>query len=61
MPGSSDWKAKAAEYAISAKKITDVDLRRQYAELAARCLDVAKKLEDARMSVAPRAGRPSEN
>jgi hypothetical protein len=40
----SEWRAKANEYAIKAEAVADASLRRQYVELADRCLDVAKKL-----------------
>jgi len=42
---SSDWRRKATDYAIKAHKITDAELRRQYAELSARYLGVANQLE----------------
>jgi len=54
----SEWRAKAIEYAIKAYEITDVDLRRQYTELAARSLDIANKRADIGITAATRAGRP---
>jgi hypothetical protein len=41
-----DWREKANEYWNKAKAATDYELREQFAELAARCLDMAEKLED---------------
>jgi hypothetical protein len=49
---SSEWRAKATDYAIKAHKTTDSDLRRQYAELAARYLGVANELEFVGISAA---------
>jgi hypothetical protein len=57
----SEWRAKAAEYAVKADEITDADLHRQYTELAARCLGVADMLEDVRTMAPMCAGRPGED
>ena len=56
-----EWQAKAAEYAISAQNITDADLRRQYAELAQRYYDIAKKLEEGARIADTSAGGPAED
>jgi hypothetical protein len=55
----SQWRAKSTEYAIKADEITDADLRRQYAELAARCLGVANDREFIGISAAMPADRPA--
>lgn len=48
----SQWRAKATDYAIKAHEISDGELRRQYAELAARYLGIANELEDVGLSTA---------
>jgi hypothetical protein len=47
MMASHEWRAKAAEYWEMAVALSDFELSEQYFELAARCLDVAERLEDA--------------
>jgi len=56
-----EWQAKATEYAILAQNIADADLRRQYAELAHRYHDIAKRLEDGVMIAAASAGGPTRD
>ena len=53
----SQWRAKSTEYAIKADEITDVDLRRQYAELANRYLAIARELKEVGTPAAAPAGR----
>jgi hypothetical protein len=40
------WREKATLYWEKARTTEDLDLREQYAELAARYLDMAEKFED---------------
>jgi hypothetical protein len=56
-----EWQTKAAEYAFLAQNITDADLRRQYAELAHRYHNIAKRLEDGVMMAATSAGGPAKD
>jgi hypothetical protein len=53
MQQSLHWRAKAAEYAIKAQTIADASLRQQYAELACRYLEIAAKLDDTSITLAP--------
>jgi len=46
MGRSSEWRDKAAYYWSLSKTAMDYDLCEQYAELAARFLDMAEELED---------------
>ena len=46
MGQSSEWGDKAAYYWGLSKTVFDYDLCEQYAEIAARYLDLAEKLED---------------
>lgn len=46
MGKSSEWRDKAAYYWGLSKTVMDYDLCEQYAELAARYLDIAEQLED---------------
>jgi hypothetical protein len=46
MRRSDEWRDKATEYWEKAKTLSDFALAEQYFELAARCLDMAEKLED---------------
>jgi hypothetical protein len=57
MRRSEEWRDKAIEYWEKAKTLSDFDLSEQYFELAARCLDMAQKLED-EMVVADGSGSP---
>ncbi len=49
MGQASDWREKATYYWSLSKSTRDYDLCEQYAELAARYLDLAEKLEDQAM------------
>ena len=42
---SAEWREKSTEYAVLAQDLTDFELHKQYAELAARYLENAEKLE----------------
>jgi len=46
MRRAEKWRHKAIKYWEKATTLTDFDLSEQYFELAARCLDMAEKLED---------------
>ena len=46
MTPETDWRKKAIEYWEKAKTMNDDGLREQYAELAARYLDLAERQDD---------------
>lgn len=46
MQRPAEWREKATLYSEKARATEDFDLREQYAELAARYLEMAEKLED---------------
>jgi len=46
MKEPAEWRQKATVYWEKARTTGDSDLREQYAELAARYLDMAEKFED---------------
>jgi hypothetical protein len=46
MTPATDWRKKAIEYWEKAKTVNDDGLREQYAELAARYLDLAERQDD---------------
>jgi hypothetical protein len=52
MGQSSEWRDKAAYYWGLSKTVMDYELCEQYAELAARYLDIAEKLEDEAVATA---------
>jgi hypothetical protein len=56
MVDPSEWRAKAADYVVKAHQIADADLCRQYAELAARYFDIAKKIDDVGITAIAAAG-----
>jgi hypothetical protein len=51
----ADWRKKATEYWDKAQRATDYYLREQFAELAARYLDMAEKFEDRAVAAAAAA------
>lgn len=46
MQRPAEWREKATLYSEKARATEDFDLREQYAELAARYLEMAEKYED---------------
>lgn len=46
MQRPAEWREKATLYSEKARATEDFDLRQQYAELAARYLEMAEKYED---------------
>lgn len=46
MQRPAEWREKATLYSEKARATEDFDLREQYAELAARYLEMAEKFED---------------
>jgi len=52
MGQSAEWRDKAAQYWSLSKAVNDYDLCEQYAELAARYLDMAEQLEGQAMGTA---------
>jgi len=50
MGQETEWRAKASYYWNLSKTVMDYELSEQYAELAARYLDLAEKLADQAMS-----------
>jgi hypothetical protein len=51
------WREKAAHYWEKARATEDFDLREQFAELAARYLDMAEKFEDRMVAAGVLNGR----
>lgn len=56
MPQPAEWRAMAQQYWEKAGTQTDLRLREQFAELAARYLDMAEKLEDRTVTAAVAEG-----
>jgi hypothetical protein len=59
MGQSSQWRDKATYYWGLSKTVMDYDLSEQYAELAARYLDIAERLEDQATGIGMIEGRLS--
>jgi hypothetical protein len=57
MPESAEWREIAQQYWEKARTQTDFRLHEQFAELAARYLDMAERLED-RMVAAAKGTEP---
>ena len=55
----TDWRDKAGEYLDMAQLAKDLTLREQFAELAARYLDMAEKIESQVVSAGILSARPN--
>jgi hypothetical protein len=56
MPQPAEWREMARQYWKKAGTQTDLRLREEFAELAARYLDMAEKLEDRTVAAAAAEG-----